>query len=347
MNQHTATGDIVDINQQGSIEDQAAHWLARLDDEPPSPETKAAFKHWVRQSPQHKAAFEDYVAYWERMNLLSQMNPPPRPAATRWYWPLSARPAMALCGLLLTVAFSLQLLWPAERHYRTAIGEQKIVELSDGSTVTLNTDSQLTVRYSEQRRQLWLQQGEAHFDVASNPERPFEVNAGQGLVRAVGTAFSVRLQTDNVEVLVNEGVIEVLPQTLAPNPAKPQAVTPPSTAKNPQIAAGNSVTYDRHTATHLLLAELQAVDDQLAWREGLLVFNDEPLAQVVREVERYITTKIHIPEVAVGQLKIGGQFKVGELDAIFEALRISFNVRADYIADDLVYLVRNETAIKK
>ena len=99
--------------------------------------------------------------------------------------------------------------------YTTGVGEQKTIQLADNSVVQLNTNSRLEVDYSSDLRRLSLTQGEAHFDVAHNPQRPFEVLAGQGLVRAIGTAFTVHIRKIDVEVIVTEGTVELAP---APTP---------------------------------------------------------------------------------------------------------------------------------
>lgn len=332
---------IVDITQQGSIDDQAAVWVAKLDSDQPAPETIAAFKAWINQSADHRKAFEDHVDVWDQLNTLAELVPP-RPQATlkpRWFFVPFATPwAMACTTILLAVAVMLfqTVNGYGSARYTTAIGEQASFTLPDGSTALLNTDSQIAVRYTDNSRHIQLLYGEAHFDVVKKPHQPFEVFAGQGLVRAVGTAFSVYLRQDDVEVVVTEGIVEI--DTVAPAEA---AIVEEPLAPPPQVAAGNQATYDRHTATHILLAEMQKLEQKTAWHQGLLIFDDEPLEQVVAEVGRYTQTKIIIPEQQIRQLKVGGQFKVGDTEAMFEALKVSFNLQVRIVSDDLVYLEKN------
>lgn len=351
---------VIDMNDPGSLDDQAAKWVAQLDGEAPSKATLKAFRQWTRQSPAHRKAFEGYVAVWEQMNLLTQLVPPREVQAGEdsprfsWVW---AAPRLAGCAMLLVLVVMLQQ-WivPTTQRYTTAVGEQQTITLPDGSIALLNTDSDIEVRYRDDRRVIYLARGEAHFEVMKNPDSPFEVHAGQGLVRAVGTAFGVYLRTDDVEVVVTEGIVEL--DTLAAanisrhdKEALPPAKTsfavdsgPPSTdTELAQIYAGNLATYDRHTAKHILLAELEKIEEKVSWHQGLLVFDDEPLQNVVAEVGRYTTTKIVIPEHAVRELKVGGQFKVGDTEAIFEALKISFNIRAETVSEGVIYLVKNDT----
>ena len=345
----SSKGVVVDITEQASVDDQAAKWVAKLDLDKPSRQTLAEFKHWINQSPEHKAAFESYIEIWEQMNLLSQLESPREQGAgakadagTDWVGRFTViKPWLALSSIMLVALLTLQYIQsPSVEHYATQIGEQKTYTLPDGSTALLNTDTAIEIHYTDKRRLIYLRGGEAHFDVVSNPELPFEVYAGQGLVRAVGTAFSVYLRQDDVEVVVTEGIVEIDSQKPATEEAPVVTKTPPSN-KDPalsQISAGNMATYDRHTAQHILLAELKKVDQKTAWHQGLLVFDDEPLQSVVAEVGRYTATKIHIPNSSLRQLKIGGQFKVGDTEAMFQALKISFGIQATIISKDLVYL---------
>jgi transmembrane sensor len=361
----TSKGAVVNFTEQGSVDDQAAKWVARLDFDEPSQETLVAFRQWINQSPQHREAFESYVAVWERMNALSQLVPPRELESRRRasneehskrHFSIWGRYSWSAIGTILVVAVVIvarSFTDPSAQIYSTAIGEQESVTLSDGSTVLLNTNSNIEVRYSDQRRVIRLTQGEAHFDVAKNPSLPFEVYAGQGLVRAVGTAFSVHLRKDDVEVVVTEGVVEIdeVSESIGERTSAKLQKTkssvgdqsaPPVNAQRDapsQIRAGNLATYDRYTAKHVLLAEIKKLDEKLSWHQGMLVFEDEPLENVVAEVGRYTSTKILIPEHDVRQLKIGGQFRVGDTQAMFEALKISFNIQAEVVSDDLVYLV--------
>ena len=338
-------GAVVDITQQGSIDNQAATWVARLDSEQHNADTLAAFREWINQAPEHRKAFEDYVDVWDQLNILTEMLPPGKRTVhkPRWFFVPFATPAALACTtMVLAVSVLLYSLvaGPGIQHYQTTIGEQASFTLPDGSTALLNTDSKITVHYSDQQRRIELDYGEAHFEVEKDQQRPFEVYAGQGLVRAVGTAFSVYLRQDDVEVVVTEGVIEIDTVPIAEPTTSPAATNLPPTTAAPKVAAGNQAIYDRHTAKHILLAEMQKLENRVAWHQGLLVFEDEPLANVVEEVGRYTKTKIIIPEQEVRRLKVGGQFKVGDTRAMFEALSISFNIKTEVVSEDLVYLVR-------
>ena len=139
----------MDLSEQGSIDDQAARWVARLDFYQPSPETLAAFKQWINQSAEHRQAFESYIDVWDQMNIATELVPPSREHSPRLAWP---RPWLALASVMLVAIISLQWLTGNSNHYSTAIGEQRSITLPDGSTALLNTNSQINVHYSEQSR---------------------------------------------------------------------------------------------------------------------------------------------------------------------------------------------------
>ncbi len=349
---------VVDIDEQSSLDDQAAKWVARLDDDTPSDSTLREFRQWAQQSPRHREAFEAYVGVWEQMNQLAHMVPPrvsEVPRALPWHRVLVSAPGLAACALVLSMVLLFQPWWvPGHEQYVTALGEQKTITLPDGSTALLNTSTEIDVRYRHDRRVIYLAKGEAHFDVVKNPDAPFEVHAGQGLVRAVGTAFGVYLRDDDVEVVVTEGVVEL--DSLRAPAALPEVAAPPSSAGSAlpdrlpahnktkpalaQVRAGNLATYDRRTARHMLLAELEKIEEKIAWHQGLLVFDDEPLENVVAELARYTPIKILIPDPAVRKLKVGGHFKVGDTEAIFQALQLSLNLRVETVSEDVVYLLQ-------
>lgn len=351
---------VVGFPEADSLSDQAARWVARLDADNPDKATLNEFKHWIKQNPEHRAEFEKYMAMWGDMNVLATMVPPaPAKAAPpgragaigwRFQWP-----GVVAMGLVICVAVVLQFTVNDPNHYHTAIGEQQQVQLKDGTLVTLNTNTELRVAYTDQRRTVYLSRGEAHFEVAHNPARPFEVHAGQGKVRAVGTAFTVYLKSDDVEVVVTEGEIEILPSrislaqhqsgsaTVADKTAPAATGAPESKAQpNTRVKAGGIATYDLHTAEHILLKALADDSNKLAWRNGMLVFRDEPLVEVIEEVNRYTELKIIIPESSVRDIKVGGFFKVSDIESVFDALEKGFDIRAEYISEDVVYLVRRQ-----
>jgi transmembrane sensor len=205
-----------------------------------------------------------------------------------------------------------------QESYATRIGETKEIVLSDGSLVTLNTDSRLLVHYSKTRRQIQLLQGEALFDVAKNKKRPFIVMAGDTQVRAVGTSFTVKLLPQQpVQVLVREGVVEInrprVPQAPAVQlPANMMAVAPPEAPISTEAVPRIQVTRD------------------LAWREGRIAFDNQTLANAAREFERYSDIQIRVPPDLENQT-ITGLFVSNDPVGFARAAAISLNLQVEVV----------------
>ena len=358
------SGAVLDFPENKSIQTQASEWLAKLDAEQPSKRDLADFKQWVNADSAHRIAFEELVEFWDEMNILTQaVLPrelltngllanelaankllPEQPSQRRpWYASMQTVMGAALLAIAAVVAtITMQL--PSTTIYTTGVGEQKTVQLADNSIVQLNTNSRLEVHYSDSPRRLTLSQGEAHFDVAHNPNRPFEVYAGQGLVRAIGTAFTVHIRKIDIEVIVTEGTVE-LDRAAQPNIETNITVdtNANSTAKpTVKASAGSVLTYDKDLLNDVELMVASQLEKQLSWREGMLVFKGEPLQNVVDEVSRYTNLKIIIPERSAREMKVGGLFKVGDTESLFEALRDGFDIHVKEVSNDVVYLISNE-----
>ena len=352
---------VVDFPASKMVEAQASEWLAKLDADVPSEPVLREFKAWVNASREHRQAFESLLDFWDDMNILTQVVPPRGEIASpdlsraepRPFWS-GARLAACLATLLLLVlsAFWLRPEQQGPVIYATRVGEQREVELPDRTKVFLNTNTRLEVSYGDSKRQIKLARGEAYFEVFHNPARPFEVVAGKRLVRAIGTAFTVHVRQVDVEVIVTEGVVEIdrtEPVSLNIRVANPQASSPQAAENSAAglnaavlVKAGNMASYDRQTLDQIKLVVAQRLEEDLSWRQGMLLFSGEPLEQVVAEISRYTALKIIIPESKVRELQIGGFFKIGDTGALFEALREGFGIHADRVSDNMVLLISAE-----
>lgn len=347
---------VVQFEGPQSVQSQASAWLAKLDGNDPSEEDLQAFKQWVNQDKAHILAFEKATAAWDELNVLarlplelqqrtlnqqraSQLN-------KRNLFHRKSYAAVTLAIILVIfVRLKSDIQPPVREIHWTAVGEQKSVVLSDNSVVQLNTNSRLKVDYSSSTRAIFLHQGEAHFDVEHQPDRPFEVYAGTGRVRAVGTAFSVRLDVQEIDVLVTEGIVEIAPEIISSPDAPAVAQEKHSQLNNTaalhepvRLEAGETAVFNRDKIKLVQQIEKEEIQRRLAWQEGLLVFNGEALEEVVAQVSRYTDTIILIKSEKARKLRVGGQFKVGDTRAIFSALEKGFGLKADYVTDSLVYL---------
>ena len=211
--------------------------------------------------------------------------------------------------------------------YTTDIGEFQRVTLEDGSIVALNTNSEVKVRYSTNFRHVDLVRGEALFEVAKNRARPFDVEAGSTLVRAVGTAFSVRLHEDDsnerVDVVVSEGRIVINPPSKETYPAGTVA-----TVRNGRVVATTVETED--------------ITSRLAWTTGRLMFQGEKLSDVVAEINRYNERQLLVADPDIAALHIGGTFQATDPDGFARALGSTFGIKSRLVSkpfgDDVIRL---------
>ena len=375
-----------------TIEAEAREWLIKLDgEEKPSQQDREALQEWVARSPAHREELHRISAFWNDANILTELAIPLPNAGrvstrhhldaqtptqhhpglfTRLLTGLLAfkRPgaAMAVCLLGVAVALTTWLLPPSQTKtngiYATAIGEVQTQTLADGSVIHINTDSQVQVDYSDTVRKIRLLRGEALFEVTKNPHRPFEVYAGDGMVKAVGTAFSVRLNRDDIKVVVSEGRVDLAtlvedaqpreqPPATGKQPPQPKAPPQSRLTKIGSLDRGQSATFRQRTVASAqpgpepdtASLDIQAVPEQelsrrLSWREGYLVFAGDSLADVIDEVNRYTPVEIEIADPALRNLKIGGRFKVGEVEALYDVLEASFGIQVSRLDDQHIQL---------
>lgn len=178
----------------------------------------------------------------------------------------------------------------------TAKGEFRKVPLADKSVAAINSGSRIEVRLTQQKRQVSLTRGEVWFEVAKDKSKPFIVDAGEVLVRAVGTAFGVRRYKNGAEVLVTEGTVEVWSRD--------------GTAQRRLLTAGEQ-TFVKDRASDISVArQPREVERKLAWREGKLIFNNQTLSEAVADFNRYSPRKIIIVDPQLRNRKLVGQYQI-------------------------------------
>lgn len=197
--------------------------------------------------------------------------------------------------------------------YETAVGERKTVELADGSSVTLNAKSRISVAFSEQQRRISLRHGEVYLAVTPVAERPFELTVETHSISVIGTAFNVRYRNGPARVTVEEGRVRVVPTNEYDGLAPGNGLARP-------VELGTGQQFDLEPGA--LPTEL--ADEELgkhsAWRDGWLHFDDHSLAAVVEELQLHVDKRIVITSRRAEQLKVGGSFNVDRFDSILVAL---------------------------
>jgi transmembrane sensor len=346
---------VVNFPETKTIQAQASEWMAKLDGGDLTPAELNEFIVWLNGDSAHRLMMNEMIEFWRDMNVLTQIVLPREKEESRESGVLSLSRWGSAVAVMLIVAISFWF-FPESKNseplvYSTHVGEQKTIELSDSTSVFLNTNSRIEVNYSDFRREVKLVHGEVHFDVFHQPSIPFYVRAGSGLVTAIGTAFSVHISKNNVEVLVTEGIVEIgmLAKMSEDDYSKSEYFEKPTAingVSDPggkvQVKAGGMVTFDRDHIEDVMRLNDKQIKDRLSFRQGLLVFRNESLEQVVKEMSRYTNLAIIIPERKSRQVKLGGIFKMDDTESLFEALRESFGIYAEYVSDDLVYLISDE-----
>ena len=228
---------------------------------------------------------------------------------------------------------------PDDSHlekYFTRVGEQRTIELDDGSVVTLNTGGQIVVDFSDPVRRVLLERGEAYFEVVEQPDRPFTVDLGIRSVTAIGTAFNIRKEPEHYQVAVIEGAVS-LHELADALPASPPLIT----------ADGESVVIparSQHRVQEGWVAEFDVSRNEIRafrpetmeryedWRTGMLSFYREPLYQVVQELNRYSRRKILIEDSTVMDLTVYTALSVHEIDSALDGLEklLPIEVRRHY-----------------
>ena len=331
--------NIVVLPRSDHIRAQAAAWLVALERDHVSDKDRADFKRWLRVSDRHREAFEELSMLWADLAILQDLEDVAEaaPAPKRQFF--SRRALVSTAALFFVVAVGVVFFHQGEwfglsGKYQTIVGEQQTVELADGSVIQLNTDSHVVIEFTRSRRVARLISGEAHFDVANNVRRPFSVLTAGGVVNAVGTAFAVRLHSDNsIHVTVEEGRVDIA----ALSTSSDEAAAPDGAVPLARLSAGQHAIFGAQVHEIARIAEPE-LKRRLSWRQGVLVYSGDPLAKVIADVSRYTDMTIEISAPELGGMPVAGYFRVGEVDALFEALELSFGLKVERIDDKHVRL---------
>jgi transmembrane sensor len=304
------------------IEDQAAAWLLRQEEADWSAATQAELDLWLEADTEHRVTFIRLRHGWRRADRLVVGEPreaPPvvHPAPRRKPRRAINRAWPAVGALMAaSIAVGLFVNHTRGRTYVTDIGGHASAPLSDGTRVELNTDTRLRAAVDGGKRRVWLDQGEAYFEVAHDPSRPFVIDAGARRITVLGTKFSVRRYPDGrVTVAVVEGRVRVEGEG-------PEA-RPPVLIVRGDVAQSDGV--------NTLVSEVapERIAERIAWRTGSLHFEEATLAEAVEEFNRYNTKKLVIADKAAGEIRIGGSFEATDAVAFARLLRRAFSLKVE------------------
>jgi transmembrane sensor len=310
---------------------EAAEWRVRLTEA--GFKTTPEFEFWLREQ-ENSAAWDQVSLLW---NVCGEMAHEPEMVAAREAALGHAKRASisrertvsigrltgAIAAVLMIGVLSWSYSWlNRPDDYQTAMGERRMITLSDGSRLSLDTNSEVTVRYAKNARTLHLLRGQARFDVAHDKKRPFSVVAGNQKVIATGTAFNIDMAGPKVLVTLIEGHVVVL------NEVNDNAAV--STAsrvwpKSVELRAGQQLAAVPSAPPEIAPANIQQVT---AWTSGQVMADNEPLSSVVARINRYDSTTILIDDPQVAAMKISGVFNAGDVAGFIEIVTHYLPVRA-------------------
>lgn len=323
-----------------SVEAAAAEWLVRHD-QGFTPAQQDDFLQWLAERPAHRESFQRHQRMWREFDALSHWRPehsaapnpdllarPRRPRVLRWLVPVALAAAAAV-ALLFGPAFAPAPGAAAESFSLEAEGYRHEM-LPDGSTAELNRGAHLVLQFTAAERRIVLVQGEARFTVAKNPARPFVVRAGGVDVRAVGTAFNVKLAGPNLEVLVTEGTVRLAPRApLEPAPAGAPAA-PPVLA---ELTAGHRTVIPTAPVVAsppvVVAASAQEIDRLLEWRPRLLDFESTSLVEVVAAFNRRNPTQLVIGDDELRALPIIASIRSDNVEGFVRLLEATMGIRGE------------------
>ncbi|MFT5813739.1 MAG: transmembrane sensor [Psychroserpens sp.] len=333
---------VTQFSSKEEIQEQACMWISRMD-RGCSKQEKKDMTAWVNQSNSHREILIKMASLWDDLSVLNELSAlfPLENASKRAHhrfrrFSLAASFLLVVLigGALTTdVNFSPLFSFNAKstndvKLFFTKVGEQASFSMTDGTSIQLNTNSIVEVAYSSRQRHLKLIQGEAKFDVAKDSTRPFTVTAGDNSFTALGTIFNIQKNTDqDLELLVTEGkvlitksikVIESISDTMLSLKLEE--------LPGMLVKSGEKAIIDNSTLNPIKKVSLVQLQRELAWQQGMLIFEGEPLAKALKEISRYSDTNFEIIDDKLAQLIIAGYFRADDIDGLLKSLSLNFNI---------------------
>jgi transmembrane sensor len=320
------------------LQAEALSFLRQRQASPDDTELRSQIQAWVDLSSQHQLIWQEEEYLWLAMGKVENKQ------FTGWesLWLQcerasmackdAARPPIIAAVLILILAYPALELWMPDISGGTTVAtldqtgdfttqwqEQRDVILEDGSVVTLNWDSHISVDFSGTHRLVELKKGEALFSVKPDKSRPFVVEVGGITATAVGTEYSVRRYNhEHADILVTSGLVKV--------------------GHDQDIQSGMLQAGDKITANKGLLEEIKHIpmNEIAAWKKGVLIFNDKPLVEVLGEIDRYTTYSIDASQLQNGDEAVTGVYFLDQIDDAYKSLVQAFNLETEMIENNQV-----------
>ncbi len=313
------------VNSAAEIEAHAATWIRRCHFEDWTAADQVHLDAWLEESISHRVAFWRMESGFVRTEKLVALRSPAAEAnvAPTRYLPFLMGIAAAFTALtVIGIATTKFVERPHDRLYTTPVGGHETIAFADGSKIELNTDTAIRTRMSSDQRLVWLDKGEAFFQVKHDAAHPFAVMIGNRRVTDLGTAFLVRRDESRMEVAVLQGRVRLD----APGLSTKQTAT--LTPGDVVTSAGETMSRAKKTSGELA--------NELGWRRGVLVFDNTTLANAVEEFNRYNHQKIVVTDPAAARLAMVGTFPIGDAAAFIDAVQDVFKLRVENRGSEIV-----------
>jgi len=333
------------MSGEADMLETAADWFTRLNEARPDakPALTRGFRDWLEQDPRHAEAFAKVSSLWEAVGIhaaepemvtqrQAALAHARNSARNRWHFsqriPNIWRYAAAACLAVAALgAATYYVLLPGREIYTTQLAERRVVTLADNSRVDVDANSQIAVEFSKKTRLIHLTHGQAYFQVEKNKARPFIVEANGRRVIATGTAFDVETLGKGVRVTLTEGHVTV------------RSASDPSTVIA-KLNPGDQLVDEGDQPPRI--TRLANILKATSWRQGKLMFDDEPLPYVLAEMNRYSQIKVAAGDAKVAKLRVSGVFNAGDVTSLIDALKAYYPVDAVAGASNEVSLIHQK-----
>ena len=298
--------DDLDVPGATGVESRAADWFQRRHFETWSEVDQVHFDAWLAESPAHEIAYWRLEGTWARTKKLVALRPPKTPERRS---PILIRIAAAgIAAIAIASGYWIYQSQPRGIAYATSVGGHEAIVLADGSRIELNTDTAMRVSYTSSERTIWLEKGEAYFEVVHDTIRPLVVLVGDRRVTDLGTKFIVRQDSARLEVAVVEGRVSF------------DEATHQQGTHALLLSQGDDVVATS-TGMSVTRKPPHEISNELGWRRGLLIFDDTPLAEAASEINRYNVRKIVIADPHLGQISVTGTLSANDPDQFMRMTR--------------------------
>lgn len=304
---------------------EAARWLQQRAFWNWNDEQQVEFERWLAASPSHQVAYFRAKAVWERTERLTAFKRPGNPpsiTASRARWPLAASAAAMIAVACVAGGAFFGLFGNSDQTtFVTALGERRVLTLADGSQIELNTSSKLRLDHSQ--REAWLDSGEAYFQIVHDAQRPFSVVVGGKRVEDLGTKFLVHAEGEKFTVSLFEGKAAI--KAFETGRGRELAVLEPG-----EIATATASRVTVSTKPE------RALQNEIAWRQNMLVFNNTPLTEVAAELNRYNQRRVIIADPSLARMKLDASIPTNGVEAFARVARNFLGLRVQSNKSEIV-----------